>query len=582
MTKLANLALCLAILGAHPALAAPPGDLDADLVANAGDNCPTAWNPDQKDTGGIGAASAPDGVGDACQCGDVDFDFRVTNLDVGLYRLHLAASPGAALGPAAVLRCDVAGAGAVCDILDVTVLRRALASLAPGIGSLCPGGVTDAGVFVATSGSDSNAGTATDPLGTIAAGLAVAQVFGSAQVWVGSGDYAGPRLDLASGVSITGGFDPATWQPSLFETRYYATTAVAAQATGLTLPTKLEQIRLAAANATVPSESSYALLVSSSSTHLAIVRSALMAGAGASGFAGASGASGASAASGAIGHPGCENSTLLCSSCSRPPGGAGGSSACGRTGGVGGLPGLGPNSGLAGGTGTVGTPGGAGGASSANGISGSPGLAGGAGPNGSAGSTALTATAAGLLAQSGGNGGTGAPGNGGGGGGGGGGGTASCDSYGSSGGGGGGGGCGGSFGLGGGAGGGSIALYLYGSSAVVSETTLETANGAAGGVGGFHGLGGSGGGAGPGGPYGGSGEQDDGGNGAAGGSGGAGGAGGYGGGGAGGPSIGIACGGGSSLLLDFDSLFSLGSPGPGGASAGNAGASGVLADRLGC
>jgi hypothetical protein len=503
MTKLAILALslCLATLGARPALAAPPGDVDADLVANASDNCPTAWNPDQSDTGGIGAASAPDGVGDACQCGDVDFDFRTTSLDVGLYRLHLAASPGAAFGPAALLRCDVAGAGAACDILDVTVLRRALASLAPGIGSLCPGGVTDAGVFVATSGSDSNAGTPTDPLETLAAGLAVAQVFGSAQVWVASGDYAGPRLDLASGVSITGGFDPATWHPSLFETRYYATTSVAAQATGLTLPTKLEQIQLAAANATVPGESSYALLVSSSSTHLAVVRSALMAGAGASGLAGASGSLGASGSNGLIGHPGCENSTLLCSSCSRPPGGAGGSSACGRSGGVGGPPGLGPNSGLFGGTGTVDTPGGAGGASSGNGTPGSPGSVGASGPQGPGGSTVLTAGATGLLAQSGSNGGAGAPGNGGGGGGGGGGGTTDCDSYGSSGGGGGAGGCGGSGGLGGSGGGGSIALYLYGSAAVVSETTFETANGASGGAGGLHGLGGSGGASGPGGPY---------------------------------------------------------------------------------
>jgi len=583
MIKLASLGLCLAILGAPAVRAAPPDDVDVDLVANAADDCPTAWDPDQEDTGGIGALSGPDGVGDVCQCGDIDFDLRTTGIDVELYRLHLAESPGAALGPAARLRCDVAGAGAACDIQDVAVLRRALApsALGPGIASLCPGGATDPGVFVATSGSDASLGTAVAPLATVAAGLAVAQVFGSTQLWVGSGDYAGPRLDLVSGVSITGGFDPANWQPSVLQTHYWATSPVAAQATGLIAPTKLERIRLAAANATAPGGSSYALLASSS-PGLAIVRSALIAGAGAGAPATANGGSGTNGSSGGIGNPGCEDSTFLCSSCSQPSGGLSGLSACGRTGGTGGQPGHGGGTGVTGGTGVGGTLGGAGGPSGANGTVGSPGTPGSVGAGGPGASTFLSAAPSGLFGEAGGPGGSGSPGNGGGGGGGGGGGTTDCDSYGSSGGGGGAGGCGGSGGPGGSGGGGSIALYLFGSSAVVSETALETGPASGGGAGGLGGLGGSGGAGGPGGLYGGGSEQDDGGNGAAGGSGGAGALGGFGGGGAGGPSIGIGCGGGSSLPLDFDNIFSLGAAGAGGVSQGNAGSGGVHVDRFGC
>ena len=77
-------------------------------------------------------------------------------------------------------------------------------------------------------------------------------------------------------------------------------------------------------------------------------------------------------------------------------------------------------------------------------------------------------------------------------------------------------------------------------------------------------------------------QADTGGNGARGGSGGPGGEGGSGGGGAGGPSLGIACGGGASLLLDSENLFRLGAAGPGGLSPGNNGLAGLLADRNGC
>ncbi len=572
------------IAGASPGWTAPPNDLDADLVLDASDDCPTAWDPGQADTGGVGVSSGPDGIGDACQCGDIDFDLRVTDLDVVAFRLHLAQSPGATLGPAAGLRCDVAGGGSACDVLDVVVLQRALAlpALDPGVATACPGGATDVGVFVTTGGSDANPGTPAAPLRTVAAGLARAQLVGSTLVWVGIGDYVGAELMLASNVSITGGFDPTTWQPSLGTTRYWALSSVAARAIGLVAPIKLERIQIAAANAVGTASSSYALFASSS-PGLAIVRSALIAGAGTSGPAAINGSSGANGLFGSTGYPGCEDSGGLCSGCTRPPGGPGGLSTCGRTGGTGGQPGHGNSGGDTGGTGLIGTPGGAGApGESQNGVLGSPGSPGSVGANGAGGSVTLSALASGMLTTAGGVGGLGLSGNGGGGGGGGGGGTTSCDSYGSSGGGGGAGGCGASGGQGGSGGGGSIALYLYLSTAVVTETRLETAPAGAGGAGGAGGLGGIGGSGGPGGPYGGSSEQDDGGNGAAGGNGGNGGAGGFGGGGAGGPSIGIGCSSGASLLLDFDNVFSLGAAGAGGASPGNAGSSGVQVERSGC
>ena len=104
------------------ALAKPGGDLDADGVEDALDTCPSHPNPAQSDADG-------NGVGDACQCGDLDADLRVGALDVAALRTYLAQPT---LTPAAPGECEIAREGSEerCDLLDSVVLQRSIAGRA--------------------------------------------------------------------------------------------------------------------------------------------------------------------------------------------------------------------------------------------------------------------------------------------------------------------------------------------------------------------------------------------------------------------------------------------------------------------
>lgn len=117
--------------------AAPP-DADGDGVADAADNCPGTANPQQTDTGGVGAGSLPDGIGDACQCGDVTGDGRVTIADPVTLARALLQPPTAALARPEL--CDVGGGlgpgGARCTLADGVILRRAL--LNPASATIAP------------------------------------------------------------------------------------------------------------------------------------------------------------------------------------------------------------------------------------------------------------------------------------------------------------------------------------------------------------------------------------------------------------------------------------------------------------
>jgi len=91
------------------------------------DKCPLVANPSQADTGGMGPGSAPDKIGDACQCGSVAGDGHVDST----YRAALANRTGAALSTDAQTRCRVLGRTVGYTILQVTAIRRAIASLLP-------------------------------------------------------------------------------------------------------------------------------------------------------------------------------------------------------------------------------------------------------------------------------------------------------------------------------------------------------------------------------------------------------------------------------------------------------------------
>jgi len=110
-------------------LAQPAGDFDGDGVQDAVDVCPVEADPGQADAGA-------DGVGNACLCGDTSNDGVLGAPDVAALRAFLA---GAGALPAAQ-KCDVGGGGpsGTCNVVDATLLRRALASQAPGIANVCP------------------------------------------------------------------------------------------------------------------------------------------------------------------------------------------------------------------------------------------------------------------------------------------------------------------------------------------------------------------------------------------------------------------------------------------------------------
>ena len=146
-----------------------PLDSDGDGVPDSLDNCPYEPNPTQSDVGGLGAAP-PDGIGDACQCGDVNDSGTITSSDAtelnrALLNLSPAFSVGGnaactaagvpatcctgvgtgscdpGLGAAGLGKCNVAATPTPgvpgCTAADATVISRALIGLTPGIQQGC-------------------------------------------------------------------------------------------------------------------------------------------------------------------------------------------------------------------------------------------------------------------------------------------------------------------------------------------------------------------------------------------------------------------------------------------------------------
>jgi uncharacterized repeat protein (TIGR03806 family) len=98
-------------------------DSDDDTRADANDNCPRTSNLSQSDAGGLNSSGA-NGVGDACECGDVTGDGRADTADLGPIRDQLRRT--ATLSGAANRRCDSASDTGECSIVSWARLRKAL------------------------------------------------------------------------------------------------------------------------------------------------------------------------------------------------------------------------------------------------------------------------------------------------------------------------------------------------------------------------------------------------------------------------------------------------------------------------
>lgn len=71
------------------------------------------------------------------QCGDLNDDLIVDDLDPDLLSQHLADPAGFPLTAAGLDKCDAIGVAGACDVQDLAVLRRALAGYTPEIAPVC-------------------------------------------------------------------------------------------------------------------------------------------------------------------------------------------------------------------------------------------------------------------------------------------------------------------------------------------------------------------------------------------------------------------------------------------------------------
>jgi hypothetical protein len=117
---------------------------DGDSLPSALDDCPYATNQGQED------ANA-NGIGDACECGDLDDDGLANGADASLLRDALASLST----PLAPQKCSVIGSIDAsdsdanglrddCNVVDWAVLERTFAAQSPGIAQVCEPAVPSA------------------------------------------------------------------------------------------------------------------------------------------------------------------------------------------------------------------------------------------------------------------------------------------------------------------------------------------------------------------------------------------------------------------------------------------------------
>ena len=111
--------------GPGPGAGCDPLDSDCDGILDDEDSCPDAVNPGQEDSGGLGLGAPPDGIGDACQCGDVSGDGSITLEDSAIITRALRVPPRAVMNRPEL--CDVGGSVG-CTSTDATIVKRSLST----------------------------------------------------------------------------------------------------------------------------------------------------------------------------------------------------------------------------------------------------------------------------------------------------------------------------------------------------------------------------------------------------------------------------------------------------------------------
>jgi len=126
---------------------AAAADTDGDGICDGADNCRLEQNAAQADRGGVSTSSdpqgiRPDGVGDACQCGDADGDGRVDVADADVLEACFArrapCGPGGVWAlPGGYVKCGIGGAPG-CDAAEVELIRQAVRAPAASLQNVCP------------------------------------------------------------------------------------------------------------------------------------------------------------------------------------------------------------------------------------------------------------------------------------------------------------------------------------------------------------------------------------------------------------------------------------------------------------
>src|SRR5882762_1738038 len=214
--------------------------------------------------------------------------------------------------------------------------------------------VAENAVYVSPTGDDAANGTRAAPLKTIGAALALAGTSGKNRVNVAQGTYA-ENVQLRAGISLYGGYDPATWTraPATFVTTIGPgpyTSAVAVQGDNVTGVT-IDGFTIRSGAATLPRESAYGMVFTNSVA--TISSNHIISGNGAAGADGFAGLAGQNGIAGLDGQPGSANGPegdggfgrLLVCFGTTLVGGAGGTGGPAGTTGQNGEPGNSPNGG---------------------------------------------------------------------------------------------------------------------------------------------------------------------------------------------------------------------------------------------